>query len=151
VTKKAAFQEFGLLYVVPRSDEISVTPVGKQLLEKVPTLKEAKLNRPEVLFLLGRTLARYQFNNPSPIGGDKNWAALSDVRPYLAIYYLMVKLDGLLTQPVICTGKAFPSRLRCTPLPIQAGSVPQRPLCALTGWRLAMEAADKARPHPVPR
>ena len=45
----------------------------------------------------------------------------------------------------------FPSRLLHTSLPILAGSVPQRPLCNPTGWRLVLESADKARPHPVPQ
>jgi hypothetical protein len=98
-TKKAAFQEFGLLYVVPRSDRISVTPLGKQITSWTFNQKRADQNRRVVLFALARGLARYQFDNPLPVGGAKGIARAqsSDVRPYLVCYYLLQKLDGFIT------------------------------------------------------
>ncbi len=70
-TKKAAFQEFGLLYVLPRSNELTLTPLGRQIQTFCPTPPEASQNRRQVLLVLGRALARYQFNNPLPVGGNK--------------------------------------------------------------------------------
>ena len=98
-TKKAAFQEFGLLYVVPHSDVISITPIGQQLLQFVARSDDAEQSRRNVLLLLAHSLSRYQFDNPLPIGGSRNrqWADSTDVRPYLASYYLLAKLNGVLT------------------------------------------------------
>jgi hypothetical protein len=98
-TKKAAFQEFGLLYVVPHSDVISITPVGQQLLQFVRRPGNAEQARRNVLLLLAHSLSRYQFDNPLPIGGNRNreWAVSTDVLPYLAGYYLLRRLNGILT------------------------------------------------------
>jgi hypothetical protein len=70
-TKKAAFQEFGLLYVVPRSDVITLTPLGAEIAALAPTPNEAKRNRDTVLLALCSALSRYQFDNPSPVGGRR--------------------------------------------------------------------------------
>lgn len=96
-TKKAAFQEFGITYVVPRSDTISITPAGDQLSDLAGTPAEADKERRRVLLLLARSLARHQFQNPFPAGARKAWADSSDVLPYLAVYYLFMKLGGLIT------------------------------------------------------
>lgn len=97
-TKKAAFQEYGLLYVLPGSDKLAVTPLGKQ----VRALAKQGFDRDSrrlLLVALARGLARYQFTNPMPVGGR---AALAldpiDLRPYLAAYYLLHELDGVLTK-----------------------------------------------------
>lgn len=100
-TKKAAFQEFGLLYVIPRSNTITLTPLGFQLYDLLSKRQVLEENRRTVLLLLCHSLARYQFNNPLPVGGKRkvntDRAKSSDVLPYLACYYLLLKLDGLLT------------------------------------------------------
>lgn len=98
-TKKAAFQEFGLLYVVPHSNRLSITPLGDQILALTIDRKTLETNRRLLLLALGRGLARYQFDNPLPVGGNAaraRWAS-TDVRPYLACYYLLHKLAGVLT------------------------------------------------------
>ncbi|MBI4333024.1 MAG: HNH endonuclease [Chloroflexi bacterium] len=96
-TKKAAFQEFGLLYVVPRSDTISLTPLGKQILTLCPDPVEAQKNRDAVILALTNGLCKYQFDNPLPVGGKKGSAraASSDVLPYLAMSYLISRLNFL--------------------------------------------------------
>lgn len=97
-TKKAAFQEYGLLYVVPNSDRISLTPLGRQ----VASLAQGQLDsakRRLMLLALARGLARYQFSNPLPVGGRRVLAESPvDVLPYLAAYYLLHRLDGVLTK-----------------------------------------------------
>jgi len=98
-TKKAAFQEFGLLYVVPRSDTITLTPIGRQIYDWCSDSVAREDSRREILLALSRALTRYQFSNPLPVGGTRylERARSSDVLPYLACYYLMLKLDGLIT------------------------------------------------------
>ena len=98
-TKKAAFQEFGLLYVVPRSNIITLTPLGQQVYELVKNKQSREKNRRTVLLALSHALSRYQFNNPLPVGGNRQLdrAQSSDVLPYLACYYLLLKLNGVLT------------------------------------------------------
>lgn len=97
-TKKAAFQEFGLLYVVPRSDIVTLTPLGKQVYQLIESGKLT--NRRRILYALAHALARYQFNNPLPVGGNRyrERASSSDVLPYLVCYYLLLKLEGVLTE-----------------------------------------------------
>jgi len=99
-TKKAAFQEFGLLHVVPRSNTLTLTPLGQQMLALYKDRKRVEKNRRPMLLGLARGLARYQFNNPLPVGGNREEmrkrAASSDVLPYLACFYLLHKLDGML-------------------------------------------------------
>lgn len=98
-TKKAAFQEFGLLYVVPRSNAITLTPLGKQVYGLIIDKQTREKNRRTIVLSLSHALARYQFNNPLPVGGNRqiDRAQSSDVLPYLACYYLLLKLDGILT------------------------------------------------------
>lgn len=98
-TKKAAFQEFGLIYVVPRSNRLSLTPLGQQIFELCQNPEDLAKNRRTILLSLCNALSRYQFNNPLPVGGNKGLsrAQSSDVLPYLATYYLLLKLDGYLT------------------------------------------------------
>ncbi|MFA5073810.1 MAG: HNH endonuclease [Nitrospirota bacterium] len=98
-TKKAAFQEFGLLYVVPRSNIITLSPVGKQIYEACISSDLKEKNRRFILFALSRALAHYQFNNPLPVGGNRGIerAQSTDVLPYLACYYLLLNLNGLIT------------------------------------------------------
>lgn len=99
-TKKAAFQEFGLLYVVPRSDELSITPLGQQIyaIYKDGSIPPDKKRR-RILLALCNALANYQFNNPFPVGGNRysGRASSTDVKPYLCLYFLLVKLDGFIT------------------------------------------------------
>ncbi len=98
-TKKAAFQEYGLLYVIPRSDKISITPLGKQIYsiykDDIPSDKK----RRRILLALCNAMANYQFNNPFPVGGNKyrDRAFSTDVKPYLSLYFLMSRLDGFIT------------------------------------------------------
>lgn len=100
-TKKAAFQEFGLLFVVPRSDTITLTPLGQQVLKLCGTKEQIDASRRGILLALAQGLARYQFDNPLPVGGNREEfrirARSSDVRPYLACFYLLHRLGGVLT------------------------------------------------------
>ena len=98
-TKKAAFQEYGFLYVIPRSDTITLTPLGKQLYTLLSDKPAREKNKRAILLTLSHALTRYQFNNPLPVGGNRQAprAQSSDVLPYLACYYLLLKLDGVLT------------------------------------------------------
>lgn len=109
-TKKAAFQEFGLLYVVPRSNTLTLTPLGRQILDLCANKEQIEKNRRTILLSLARGLARYQFNNPLPVGGNRKEfrarARSSDVLPYLASYYLLNRLGGVLTESEF-RGKLF--------------------------------------------
>ena len=96
-TKKAAFQEFGLAYVAPRSDLISLTPAGSQLFDLARTPEMADAEKRKVLLLLGRALSRYQFRKSFSTRSKKGMGRVTDVLPYLAAYYLLLKLDGLIT------------------------------------------------------
>jgi hypothetical protein len=98
-TKKAAFQEFGLLYVKPRSNVLSLTPAGRQVYDLLHDRNARERNRRLLLLILCQALANYQFNNPLPVGGSKGKgrAESTDILPYLASYYLLLKLDGVLT------------------------------------------------------
>ncbi|MFC1462142.1 HNH endonuclease [Verrucomicrobiota bacterium] len=98
-TKKAAFQEYGLLFVVPRSNRIVLTPAGLQLYHYCKKPSEIEKNRRQIALTLTRALARYQFNNPLPVGGNRGRprAEMTDVLPYLLCYFLLMKLGGVLT------------------------------------------------------
>jgi hypothetical protein len=96
-TKKAAFQEFGLCYVIPGSNVISLTPAGDQLYSLARDPVVAGTERRKTLLLLCRCLSRFQFRNPFPAGVNKQWAESTDVLPYLSAYYALMKLDGLIT------------------------------------------------------
>jgi hypothetical protein len=102
-TKKSAFQEYGLLYVAPRSDSITLTPLGRQIYQMCSNSAVKQGNRRAVLLALSRGLSRYQFNNPFPVGGNQHRKEMqsSDVLPYLSCYYLMLKLDGIITTSEI--------------------------------------------------
>lgn len=95
-TKKAAFQEFGLLYVVPRSNEISITALGKQV-ARLSRQPDENGRMRQILICLAHALARYQFDNPLPVGGNRftERARATDIRPYLAGYYLLLKLSWI--------------------------------------------------------
>src|SRR5437879_1545269 len=72
-TKKAAFQEAGLLFVVPGSDQIVLTPLGKQIAEWCSTTPPSAANRQRILLALGRALSRHQFHNPRPVGTPREF------------------------------------------------------------------------------
>lgn len=99
-TKKAAFQEFGLLYVFPRSNQISLTPAGRQLRAILATPTTRAMRRKMVLELLCACLCRYQFSNPLPVGGHRyrDRTDSTDVLPYAAFYRIILTLDGYVTE-----------------------------------------------------
>jgi hypothetical protein len=105
-TKKAAFQEFGLLYVVPRSNRVSLTPLGAQVAQLISEAPDDKRNRWQVAVALAYGLSRYQFNNPLPVGGNKGRARAesSDLRPYLVAFYMLHRLNGVLTSTELFGG-----------------------------------------------
>ncbi len=74
--------------------------MGQRIFELCSNRVSARDNYYEILFLLCKALARYQFNNPLPVGGvtGRERARSSDVLPYLACYYLMAKLDGFISE-----------------------------------------------------
>lgn len=83
---KAAFEEFGLLYVLTGDDTIRVTPAGLQL-------REAGLSGDaEEYAWIGLTcLLRYPFAGPRKVRGDV--FDQSDLLPYWCLFALMRELD----------------------------------------------------------
>ena len=81
---KATFEEFGLLYVISRSNRITITPAGKQFYEA------AMREREEDFVWIGLNLLfRYPLQGP-PRGRNKTPAhGTSDVLPYRFLYSAM--------------------------------------------------------------
>jgi len=81
---KATFEEFGLLYVISRSNKVVVTPAGKQFREAVD-----QQNEQDFIWIGLNLLLRYPLQGPprarskSPAHGD------SDVLPYRFLYSAM--------------------------------------------------------------
>lgn len=99
-TKKAALQVFGLLYVEPNSDRITITPLGKQILTVLKADLAAEDKRNTVLTLLSWGLCHYQFDNPLPVGGRPILAYYTkanpkiDILPYYTIYKVLLECGG---------------------------------------------------------
>ena len=93
-------QIFGLLYVRPKSDRISITPLGKQVLAVLKTDIAPEDKRNTVLTLLCWGLCHYQFDNPLPVGGRQilGYYATSnpkiDILPYYTIYKVLIECGG---------------------------------------------------------
>lgn len=102
-TKKAAFQEYGLLYVIPRSDVISITPLGQQIYSIYKSSLSIEKKRRQILLSLCNALSNYQFNNPFPVGGNRyrSRAMSTTIKPYLCAYLLLRRLGGILTRSEI--------------------------------------------------
>jgi hypothetical protein len=101
-TKKAALQVFGLLYVRPNSDRISVTPLGGQVLAVLKSGIPYEDKRNTILTLLCWGLCNYQFDNPLPVGGKQSIEEYAesnpriDILPYYAIYKVLLECGGKL-------------------------------------------------------
>lgn len=78
---KAAFEEFGLLYVISRSNKISITPAGRQILAAA-----AEENLEDFLWIGINLLLRYPLQGP-PRGRPKSEAhGKSDLLLYRFLY-----------------------------------------------------------------
>lgn len=130
---KAAFEEFGLLYVISRSDTITVTPAGKQFYDAV----EAN-DRDDFVWIGLNLLFRYPLQGP-PRGRSRSPAhSEADLLPYrflhsamrdLGDYFWWTELERVLCQ-VFSTAmapdavdavrdlRANPSRVEDYPLPV---------------------------------
>jgi hypothetical protein len=81
---KATFEEFGLLYVISRSNKVRITPAGKQFREAAD-----QLNEQDFVWIGLNLLFRYPLQGPprsrnkSPAHGE------SDVLPYRFLYSAM--------------------------------------------------------------
>jgi len=85
---KATFEEFGLLYVISRSNKITITPAGKQFYEAAIHERED-----DFVWIGLNLLLRYPLQGP-PRGRSKGPAhAESDVLPYRVLYSAMRDLD----------------------------------------------------------
>jgi hypothetical protein len=78
---KATFEEFGLLYVISRSNRIIITPAGKQFYDAA-----ARQHEEDFVWVAMNLLLRYPLQGP-PRGRSKSPAhAKSDVLPYRFLY-----------------------------------------------------------------
>lgn len=88
---KAAFEEYGMLYVISRSDEITITPVGEQMQAAV------EANNYEQFVWAGlNALLRYPLKGPprpKPKGGDDQ--RNSDLLPYAFLMAALLDLGYL--------------------------------------------------------
>lgn len=108
-TRKAFFQEIGLLYVLERSNRISLTSVGKQFAELLQSLprQEETLSAENLMLLQQRAdalliwaLCNSQLNRPSSFGSPKQSKALlanCTVRPYATFWQALRDLGGYVT------------------------------------------------------
>src|SRR5258707_795654 len=81
---KAAFEEFGLLYVISRSNIVTITPAGKQFLEAAVQQSES-----DFVWIGLNLLCRYPVQGP-PRGRDKSAAhGKADVLLYRFLYSAM--------------------------------------------------------------
>jgi hypothetical protein len=81
---KATLEEFGLLYVISRSNKITITPAGKQFYEA------AVQEREEDFVWIGlNLLLRYPLHGPPRARGRGPAHAASDVLPYRFLYSAM--------------------------------------------------------------
>lgn len=102
-TRKSLFEELGLLYVPHASNEIKLTPVGKQLFEVLgpspPSYPIDKSLGSKVDGILIWALVNSQINRPQSFGSprlDPAERLETDVRPYAAAWLMMEKLEGVL-------------------------------------------------------
>src|SRR5579885_3166965 len=81
---KATFEEFGLLYVISRSNKITITPAGKQFYEAAVQEHEE-----DFVWIGLNLLLRYPLQGP-PRGRHKSPAhGTSDLLPYRFLYSAM--------------------------------------------------------------
>lgn len=81
---KAAFEEFGLLYVISRSNTITITPAGRQFYEAVE-----QENKQDFVWVGLNLLFRYPVHGP-PRGRSKSPAhGNADILPYRFLYSAM--------------------------------------------------------------
>ena len=130
---KATFEEFGLLYVISRSNNITITPAGKQFYDAAMREQEE-----DFIWIGLNLLLRYPLQGP-PRGRSKSPAhGKSDVLPYRFLYSVMrdlgdyfwwTELERIFCR-VFATSEAKPaveavrqireepSRIRSFPLPV---------------------------------
>jgi hypothetical protein len=81
---KAAFEEFGLLYVISRSNKVSVTPAGKQFFDAANERKED-----EFIWIGLNLLLRYPLHGPPRSRNRRASHVESDLLPYRFLYSAM--------------------------------------------------------------
>jgi hypothetical protein len=88
---KATFEEYGMLYVISRSDEITITPVGEQMQAAV-----ANSDYEQFVWVGLNALLRYPLKGPprpKPKGGDEQ--RNSNLLPYAFLMAALLDLDYL--------------------------------------------------------
>jgi hypothetical protein len=102
-TRKSLYEEFGLLYVPARTDQIVLSEIGRQLLDLLgtdPTSDPSNELRTQVDTLLSWALSNTQINRPqsrgSPRPASTEWKTCN-IRPYSAFWQAMRDLGGEIT------------------------------------------------------
>jgi hypothetical protein len=99
-TRKSLFEEMGLMYVPYRSDQILLTPVGRQLLDLIeidPSMPIEGSTAPRIDAVLIWALIHSQINRPQSFGSPRLTTAERedcDLRPYAAGWKLVIRLGG---------------------------------------------------------
>jgi hypothetical protein len=99
-TRKSLFEELGLLYVAEGSDQIILTPVGKQLLRAVPQPPPTEPKESLRLWvdeILCWALSNTQINRPQSFGSPKiseEERTSCTIRPYACFWQAMRDLGG---------------------------------------------------------
>lgn len=84
---KATFEEFGLLYVLSRSNQITISPAGFQIREAFE-----RDDRKEFAWIGLNLLLRYPLRGPRKPKSNNH--STSDLLPYRFLYSAMLELDG---------------------------------------------------------
>jgi hypothetical protein len=87
---KATFEEFGLLYVLSREDDVVITPGGNQIIKAV-----AAKDQKEFVRLTFNLLLRYPLKGPPRRGRGEPFDS-SDLLLYRALYAAILDLEGYL-------------------------------------------------------
>lgn len=81
---KTAFEEFGLIYVIARSNTVSVTSAGKQFYEAA-----VKQNKEEFIWIGLNLLFRYPLHGPPRARNTRATHVISDLLPYRFLHSAM--------------------------------------------------------------
>jgi hypothetical protein len=103
-TRKAFYQELGLLYVEPRTDAIKLTAIGHQLLDLLgtdPVVQQPDEIHARVDALLAWSLNNSQINRPLSTGSPRHPRQVLQactVKPYAAFWQALIDLDDRITH-----------------------------------------------------
>lgn len=101
-TRKSMLEEMGLVYVPYASNQVIVTPVGRQLYELLSRgdYETNRSSRARINAVIAWALSNSQINRPqsrgSPSPTPEQWQTC-DIRPYAAGWKAILELDGWLS------------------------------------------------------